>query len=484
MKAKFKFILGRKKTQPLNVDLEVYKGVDCRVFISTGIQVESEKQWDSSRMLVVRNPNADIYNGFLKAMRAKIEIAEKEAEDRNRKFTAEDIRRAARNEVLFDDSQVVPTFKKYVDLQLKRKEIKESSGRSYLESIATLQRFIDSQKKCNSAQFTFAEFDDEFLKKFDIWLHAEFKSTSAHNIHVTLAKFFKYAKKDCLIKVNAYEFFTIKPAKRKQKDALTGEQLAAIENIDRNALVDKYGEAIEYTLDKFLFSCYCGLRYSDNNTLKKSEIIREPKGLVVDRVTIKSGQRVILPLYMLFNGKGQKIAEKYIDSGRTGDTLFPSINETRTNNHLKKIAEFAQLSYNKLSFHIARHTCASQLAERVDNPFVIMNILGHRDIETSMIYIQRSHTAAAKNLANVDWSDASTDDNQSNSMDPGLMQKINLLEDVCDNIGISRCQKRMLSGELLHHADKFNIIISWIKTLKGIEMTTENLSERLQMLVS
>lgn len=484
MKAKFKFILGRKKTQPLNIDLEVYKGIDCRVFISTGIQVESEKQWDSSRMLVVRNPNADIYNGFLMKMRANIETAEREAEERNRKFTAEDIRRAARNKIVFDNHQVVPTFRYYVDLQLKRKEIKESSGKSYMESIATLQRFIDSQKKQNNAQFSFAEFDDLFLKGFDVWLHCEYKSTSAHNIHVTLAKFFKYAKKDGLLKVNAYELFTIKPAKSEQKDALTGEQLAALENIDRNALVGKYGEAIEYTLDKFLFSCYCGLRYSDNNELKKSEIVREPKGLVVDRITIKSGQRVILPLYLLFNGKGQKIAEKYMNSDYREETLFPSINETRTNHHLRKIAEFAQLTYKKLTFHIARHTCASQLAEKVDNPFVIMNILGHRDIETSMIYIQRSHNAAAKNLANVDWNECSTSDKTTNTADSELLQKVRSLEDVCDNIGMSRCQKRMLSGELLQHIDKYDIIISWIKTLKGIEMTTEKLDERLQLLVS
>lgn len=484
MKAKFKFILGRKKTQPLNIDLEVYKGADCRVFISTGIKVESAKQWDSTRQLIVKNVNADIYNGFLKARRTNIEVAEREAEERNRRFTAEDIRHAARNEVVFDDHQVIPKFKEYVDLQVKRKEIKESSSRSYCLSIGVLQSFIDEQKKQKNAPFAFAEFDDIFLKKFDLWLHTFYKSTSAHNIHVCLAKFFKYSKKDGLVKVNAYEFFTIKPAKGDQKDALTGEQLAALENIDRKALVEKYGESIEYTLDKFLFSCYCGLRFSDNNTLKKTDIIRESKGLVVDRVTIKSGQRVILPLYMLFGGKGQKIAEKYMHGHEELETLFPPLNEASTNLHLKKISDFAELGYRSLSFHIARHTCASQLAERVDNPFVIMNILGHKDIETSMIYIQRSHNAAAKNLEKVDWSDDSPNGKeQVSKYDPELIPKVEALEATCDVVGLNRIQKRLLAGELVHNISKYEIIVSWVKTLKGFKLSTEDLDERLQLLI-
>jgi len=480
MKAKFKFILGRKKTQPLSIDLEVYKGADCRVFISTGIQVETVKQWNSSRQIIVRNPNADVYNDFLKSLKTNIELAEREAEERNRRFTAEDIRRAAQNKVVFDDSQVIPKFKEYVDVQLKRKEIKASTGETYLDAIEALQRFMNKVKKQKNAPFAFAEFDDIFMKDFDIWLHTNYKSSSAHNIHIILQKFFKYAKKDRLLKVNAYEFFTIRPPKKTQRDSLTGEQLAALENIDRKALVEKFGESYEYVLDKFLFSCYCGLRFSDNNTLKKSEIVKDPKGLVIERVTIKSGQRVVLPLYMLFNGKGQKIAEKYMEGHEELETLFPPGKEGCVNYQLKKIAEFAGITYSSLSFHIARHTCASQLAERVDNPFAIMNILGHKNIDTSMIYIQRSHNAATKNLEKVDWSD---DDNGKKRLDPELMNKMEVLEMTCDVVGLNRCQKRMLSGELMHHSDKYEIIVSWVKTLKGLQMTTEDLDERLQLLV-
>lgn len=480
MKAKFKFILGRKKTQPLNIDLEVYKGVGCRVFLSTGIQVESEKQWDATRQLVVRNPNADVYNDFLKALKTNIELAEREAEERNRIFSAEEIRRAAHNKVVFDDSQVIPKFREYIDTQLKREEIKVSSSHTYIDTIETLQRFVDKVKKQKNAPFAFAEFDDIFIKDFDIWMHDNYKSTTVHNMHVILQKFFKYAKKDRLLKVNAYEYFTIKPPKKTQRDSLTGEQLAALENIDRNALVNKYGESYEYVLDKFLFSCYCGLRFSDNNTLKKSEIVHDPRGLVVERVTIKSGQRVVLPLYMLFNGKGQKIAEKYLGVHEELDTLFPSGWESSTNLQLKRIAEFAGITYKGLSFHIARHTCASQLAEKVDNPFAIMNILGHKNIETSMIYIQRSHNAATKNLEKVDWSD---DKSGKRMFDAELMNKMEALEMTCDVVGLNRCQKRMLSGELMHHADKYEIIVSWVKTLKGIQLTTEDLDERLQLLV-
>lgn len=60
MKAKYKLLLGRRKNYPLNIELEVYKGADCRVFISTGIVLDNERQWDESRQLILRNSDASL----------------------------------------------------------------------------------------------------------------------------------------------------------------------------------------------------------------------------------------------------------------------------------------------------------------------------------------------------------------------------------------------------------------------------------------
>lgn len=72
-KAKSQLILGRRKKYPLHLELEVYKGADCRVFISTGIVLESEKQWDNARQLIIKCSNAGQYNKFLRQMIVELE---------------------------------------------------------------------------------------------------------------------------------------------------------------------------------------------------------------------------------------------------------------------------------------------------------------------------------------------------------------------------------------------------------------------------
>ena len=97
MKARFKLILGRRKNYPLNIELEVYKGIDCRVFISTGVTLDSAKQWDANRQLIVRHDYAVPYNAMLKNMIQNIERAELEVENRGGVVTKDIIRKASVN---------------------------------------------------------------------------------------------------------------------------------------------------------------------------------------------------------------------------------------------------------------------------------------------------------------------------------------------------------------------------------------------------
>lgn len=85
-------------------------------------------------------------------------------------------------------------------------------------------------------------------------------------------------------------------------------------------------------------------------------------------------------------------------------TVFPHISEAIVEKNLMRIERLMNLPFHS-TFHVSRHTCASQLAERADNPFVIMIVLGHGKINTSMRYIHTSHKTAAKKLENVKWTE-------------------------------------------------------------------------------
>jgi integrase len=56
-----------------------------------------------------------------------------------------------------------------------------------------------------------------------------------------------------------------------------------------------------------------------------------------------------------------------------------------------------------ISFHVARHTFGTLLADITANPYLIMELMGHSDIKTSMIYIHQSEQRLKKQLQNVKW---------------------------------------------------------------------------------
>ena len=58
---------------------------------------------------------------------------------------------------------------------------------------------------------------------------------------------------------------------------------------------------------------------------------------------------------------------------------------------------------DKLKLHATRHTCASHMAKKGVSPFAIMNILGHSDLETTMIYVQVTTQDCKEAINSLPW---------------------------------------------------------------------------------
>lgn len=121
----------------------------------------------------------------------------------------------------------------------------------------------------------------------------------------------------------------------------------------------KLGEQYDVLRDRFLFSCYTGLRDSDSLALRKCDIVRDNWGLTMQLTTIKTYQRVILPLYLLFDKKPERIALKYLSKDSSDEHLFPCTSKASVNYKLKRLFKLAGIP-ETCSFHCGRHTCASQ----------------------------------------------------------------------------------------------------------------------------
>jgi len=66
--------------------------------------------------------------------------------------------------------------------------------------------------------------------------------------------------------------------------------------------------------------------------------------------------------------------------------LIPTVAEQSMNRTIKKIAEKLEMNAN-VSFHWARHTFATRFLRHGGRLEVLQQLLGHKKIETTMIYV-------------------------------------------------------------------------------------------------
>lgn len=184
MKAKYKLILGRRKNYPLNIELEVYKSADCRVFISTGIVLDNERQWDKERQLILRNSKALAYNHFLKILILNIERAELDAEERQIAFTKDLIRMAARDNTLLEEVRVTEKFREFIG---EKKTLKPGTVQLENYHIKKLQSFIDIYKGEKNAPLHFNELTFSFIEEFDRHLGKSLKLAVRVHTHCAMS---------------------------------------------------------------------------------------------------------------------------------------------------------------------------------------------------------------------------------------------------------------------------------------------------------
>ena len=139
-------------------------------------------------------------------------------------------------------------------------------------------------------------------------------------------------------------------------------------------------------LSRFLFSCFTGLRISDIDNLKEENIISDSLAFT----TVKTGkfQRINM----------NESAKKYIDpkiifpAGYTGEYI---------NRELKDIAKICGIRKN-ISYHVSRHTFATNFlicGGRVEH---LQKILGHSKITDTMIYVHIVDSITDIQINNMD----------------------------------------------------------------------------------
>ena len=175
--------------------------------------------------------------------------------------------------------------------------------------------------------------------------------------------------------INPFAGYLISP-EVKDRGFLNREEL--------NLLVNAKMKNAQYELvrDLFVFSCFCGLSYSDVKNLTKDNLKTSFDGHLW---IITRRQKTNTDSSIRLLEVPKRIIEKY--KGYCRDSrLFPVPSNSSCNSILKKIAKQCGIKI-RLSYHISRHTFSTTLTLSQGVPIeTVSKMLGHTNIKTTQIY--------------------------------------------------------------------------------------------------
>lgn len=275
----------------------------------------------------------------------------------------------------FDIKNTSKSKRRFLDYFSEKAEEKIDSPKNYGNWTATLVHL----KRCISPNLLFEEIDEDFVKRVRNYFDKEAKTKSDTPLSQN-SKYSYYNKfKACLRAAFDDGYLSINFASKtksfeqaeSQREYLTFKELQALASTNC-----KY----EVLKRAFLFSCLCGLRWSDINKLVWSEVRDED----VDVSKLNFIQKKIDGVEYLYISPQTRglLGERQHPSER----VFKGLKYSATyNSEIIKWCNKAAISKH-ITFHSARHTNAVQLLENGADIYTVSKLLGHREIRTTSIY--------------------------------------------------------------------------------------------------
>ena len=368
-KISYNLVFNRKKR--LNkrgmalVQVEAYLNRK-KMYFSTKIYLKPE-QWDAKRKMVKNHPNANVLNRMLYENIAAIEQTELGLWQQGKSISL-DLLKNSIDKPLSNGRSFLTFFKE----EIANSSLKESTRQNHLSTLELLQEF----KK----EVLFTDLTFEFVSSFDNYLQSK-----GYHLN-TIAKHMKHLKRYINVAINKEYMDIQKYAFRKYKiksiegshTHLAPEELHKFENLQ---LTGRYTR-LQKTKDAFLFCCYAGLRYSDFTNLPSANIVEFHQETWIIYKSVKTGMEVRLPLYLLFEGKGIQILQRYKDDF---NSFFKLKDNSNINKELNILAGLAKID-KRVSFHTARHTNATLLLYNGANITTVQKLLGHKSVKTTQVY--------------------------------------------------------------------------------------------------
>lgn len=171
---------------------------------------------------------------------------------------------------------------------------------------------------------------------------------------------------------------------------LTPDELKKIETVEVKE------EPTRHVPDAFLFCCYTGLRYSDFCQMTPDNFIKINGKRWLYFKSIKTGVEIRLPLHLLFERKALAILDRNPDI--EGFARFGCNSEV--NKQLRRLAGLTKVKKH-VTYHVARHTCATLLVHQGVPITTVQKLLGHTSVKTTQIYSEILSSTIVRDLKNA-----------------------------------------------------------------------------------
>ncbi|MDC2284247.1 site-specific integrase [Bacteroides stercoris] len=364
-KIKYRLVYNRKKQ--LNKQGTALVQVEAllnqrKVYFKTNIYLRPE-HWDKQTSQVCNHPQANDLNTMLFEFILHLQAIELSLWKRGIPVTLSLLKDAIKK-----DKPVNVTFPVFARIYVQESDRKRSTKENLMTTVTVLQEFRPG--------LDFKDITYTFLKEFEVHLKEKGNSVNTIAKHLRqLRTLVNEAINQGYIPSDAYPFRKYKIKQEKgRKEFLTPDELKRLENLD----VDK---KLRHVLDAFLFCCYTGLRYSDFCQLTPENIIRVNGKRWLYSKSVKTDVEIRLPLHLLFEGKALAVLERYdivTDFAKIGPN-------SEANKYLAQLAALARIRKH-ITYHTARHTCATLLVHQGVPITTVQKLLGHASVRTTEVY--------------------------------------------------------------------------------------------------
>lgn len=371
--AKTRIVFDRHKTATKKVAASIYIEVSydrVRNFYNTGIKVCSHQFKDGK---VINCGQMAEYQDRINDMRNTIENYINEKMKTKETFSLDSLKQ------FMDDSKrnKKESFIDYVARRIdERTDITASTKKAHSKIVSSLIEFgsingFNSLTKANISEYYEWLLGREITKmgRDGIAYKTKMSVQTVASYMKLLRTYIHDAMLREIIDHDPSAGIRVKRGIYEQSRWLTTEEMKKIEEAELSS-----GSLVRVR-DLFVFSCYCGLAFSDLMDFNPEKLEKDGEHTLLYGKRIKTGQEYIV----LILPKAQKILEKY-------GYRLPHYSNQQYNNRLKKVAEEAGID-KSLSSHWGRITFGFMALNKGVRIEVVSKAMGHATIsETQRTY--------------------------------------------------------------------------------------------------